>query len=262
MIGHFGPLMLRWYGVLFASGIIAGVWLGLREGRRKGLDIDSVQSLAMWAVAGGLVGARLFHVIDHWHTYTSDPLRAFDISQGGLAVYGGLFGGVTSGLVYALRNGLPVWRLGDAAAPAMLLGQAIGRLACIPNGDALGSRTNVPWAFVYTNPRSMVPEDLLGVPTQPYVAYEILLDLALLALVWRLRKVFRRDGLLFLTYAGAYSLGRFLLTYLRTERIWFWGLQEAQVIAILTLAVAVPLLAWRLRSGGLPPATTRQAAQA
>src|SRR3970040_2341122 len=114
MIGHVGPFMLRWYGVLFASGIIAGVWLGLREARRKGLDIDRVQSLAVWAIAGGLVGARLFHVIDHWHTSASDPLRAFDVSSGGLAVYGGLLGGVGAGLVYALRNGLPVWRLGDA----------------------------------------------------------------------------------------------------------------------------------------------------
>jgi phosphatidylglycerol:prolipoprotein diacylglycerol transferase len=244
-IVHLGFAEVRWYGVFFALAIAAGVWLGLRELRRKGFDEGHLQPLVIWAVAGGLVGARLFHVVDRWDLYASDPLRVFALSQGGVAVYGGLIGGSLAVLAYALRHGLPVWRLGDAAAPGMIFGQAIGRLACIPDGDAYGSVTNLPWAFVYRNPNSMLPRDLLGVPTQPYVAYEILLDLALLALLWRLRAVFRTDGQLFLTYAVVYSAGRFLLGYMRMERVWIWGLQEAQVVAMITLLVALALLLWR-----------------
>ncbi len=250
MIVHLGPLMISWYSLFFVLAIVAGVWLAQREARRKGLDMERVQSLAVWAVIGGLVGARLFHVADRWELYADHPLRILNIWEGGL------IGGVVTGLAYALRYGLPVWRLGDAAAPGMILGQAVGRLACIPNGDAYGAPTSLPWAFIYTNPMSMVPRDLLGVPLHPYAVYELLFDLAALALLWRLRGAYKTDGLLFLTYTGVYAAGRFVLTYFRVEQEWFWGLQEAQVISLAVLAVTLPLLAWRLRPGlreGLTP---------
>ena len=248
-IVHLGPFALRWYGLFFGLAVVAGVWLGVREAVRKGLDGEQVQSLAIWSVAGGMAGARLFHVLDRWDVYAADPLRALAVWEGGLAVYGGLVGGVLTGLVYALRAGLPAWKMGDAAAPGMILGQAVGRLACIPNGDAYGAPTSAPWAFIYTNPLSMIPRDLLNVPTHPYAAYELLFNLVVLAVLWRLRGVFRTDGLLFLTYVAVYGVGRFLLTFYRVERIWFWGLQEAQVIALLLVALALPLLAWRLWTG-------------
>lgn len=246
MIAHLGPFMLSWYSLFFMLAVIVGVWLGVREARRKGLDGEQVQSLAIWAVLGGLVGGRLFHVVDRWDLYVSDPLRMLNIWEGGLAIYGGLIGGVLTGLAYAWRHGIPAWRLLDAAAPGMILGQAIGRLACIPNGDAYGAPTSLPWAFIYTNPAAMVPRDLLGVPTHPYAVYELLFNLVVLGLLWRLRGVFKTDGLLFLTYVGVYSAGRFLLTFFRMEQIWFSGLQEAQIIAVLSLAIALPLLIWRL----------------
>lgn len=256
IIVHLGHVAIRWYSLFFALAIAAGVWLGLREAARKGLDSEQVQALAMWSIAGGLLGARLFHVMDRWEVYAADPLRMLSIWEGGLAVYGGLIGGVLAGLVYAVRHGLPGWRVADAAAPGMILGQAVGRLACIPNGDAYGAPADLPWAFIYTHPGTMVPRDLLGVPTHPYAVYELLFDLALLALLWRLRGVFRTDGLLFLTYAGIYAIGRFLLTFYRIEQVWFWGLQEAQVIALLVLAVVLLLLAWRLRAARLGPGQT------
>lgn len=245
-----GPFMLRWYGLFFMLAIVAGVWLGLREAKRKGLPMEQIESLAIWVIVGGMIGARLFHVIDRWDLYAADPLSVLDVWNGGLAVYGGFAGGLITGLGYALRQRLPAWRLADAAAPGMILGQAVGRLACIPNGDAFGRPTDLPWAFIYTNPHSMVPRDLLNVPTQPYALYELLFDLLILGVVWRLRKVFKSDGALFLTAMILYALGRFFLTYVRLEKIWFWGLQEAQVIALLALVVTLPLLIWRLRAGG------------
>lgn len=249
VIVHLGGFGLRWYSLFFALAIAAGVWLGLREARRKGLAGEQIQSLVVWSVAGGMLGARLFHVIGRWSVYTADPLRILNIWEGGLAVYGGLIGGVLTGLVYALCHRLPVWTLADAAAPGMLLGQAVGRLACIPNGDAIGAPTTVPWAFIYTNPMSMVPANLLGVPTHPYALYELLFNFALFGLIWWLRSQFKTAGLLFLTYVILQASGRFLLTYFRVEREWIWGLQEAQVIALVLIALALALLLWRLRTG-------------
>ena len=248
VIAHLGPFTLRWYSLFFAIAVFAGIWLGLREARRKGFDVERVQSLAMWAVLGGLVGARLVHVLDSWEVYAASPHRILNVWEGGLAVYGGLIGGLLTGAVYALWHKLPAWKLADAAAPGMILGQAVGRLACIPNGDAFGAPTGVPWAFIYTHPRAMVPRELLGVPTHPYAVYELLFDLAVLGLLWRLRPVFKTDGLLFLTYAGVYMTGRFLLTFFRAEQASLWGLQQAQVIALLALPVVLALLVWRLRA--------------
>lgn len=249
MIGHFGPFMLTWFGLFVALAVSAGWWLGVREARRKGLDVEKVQSLIFWSLLGGLAGARLFHVVDRWDLYAGDPLRILYIWEGGLAIYGGLIGGVLTGLLYAWWVGLPAWRMADAAAPGLILGQALGRFACIPNGDAYGAPTDVPWAFVYTNPATMVPDDLLGMPLHPYPVYEMIFDLALLGLLWRLRSVYKMDGLLFLTYAGLYAAGRFLLTFFRMEQVWFLGLQEAQIVALAVLAVTVPLLWWRMQAG-------------
>ncbi len=249
MIGHVGPFMLTWYGLFVALAVAAGWWLGLREAKRKGLDVEKMQSLILWSLLGGLVGARLFHVVDRWELYASGPLRTLYVWEGGLAIYGGLVGGVLVGFVYARLSGMAVWRVADAAAPGLILGQALGRLACIPNGDAYGAPTDAPWAFVYTNPATMVPDDLLGTPLHPYPLYELLFDLALLGMLWRLRGVYKTDGLLFLTYAGVYALGRFLLTFFRMEQVWFFGLQEAQIVALVVMVVTVPLLAWRMQAG-------------
>ena len=249
MIGHVGPFMLTWYGLFFALAVAAGGWLGLREARRKGLEVEKVQSLILWSLLGGLAGARLFHVVDRWDLYAGEPIRARYLWEGGLAIYGGLVSGVLTGFLYAWRSGLPVWKMADAAAPGLILGQGLGRLACIPNGDAYGAPTDVPWAFIYTNPAAMVPDGLLGVPLHPYPAYELLFDLAVLGLLWRLRGVYKADGLLFITYLGVYAIGRFLLTFFRMEQVWFFGLQEAQVVALAVLVVTLPLLSWRLQAG-------------
>ncbi len=248
MIAQWGPFMLSWYNLFFMLAVLAGGWLGLRQARRKGIDAEKMQALILWGLLGGIVGARLFHVIDRWDLYADDPMRVLYVWEGGLAVYGGLVGGVLAGLLYARFNGLPLWRTADAAAPGLILGQGLGRLACIPNGDALGAPTDAPWAFVYTNPATMVPPELLGRPLHPYPVYELLFDFAVLGLLWKLRGVYKTDGMLFLTYVGVYAAGRFLLTFFRTEQVWFLGLQEAQVVALALLILTVPFLSWRMQS--------------
>lgn len=249
MIFMAGPFMLTWFGLFVALAVLAGGWLGVREARRKGIDPEKMQALIFWGLIGGFVSARLFHVVDRWDLYAGNPVSALYVWEGGLAIYGGLVGGVLSGLLYTWRQGLPFWRVADAAAPGLILGQGLGRLACIPNGDAVGAPTGLPWAFIYTNPASMVPPELLGTPLHPYAVYELVFDLALLGLLWKLRSVYKVDGMLFLTYAGVYAAGRFLLTYFRVEEVWFFGLQEAQVVALVVLILTVPLLTRRMQAG-------------
>lgn len=250
VIFHVGHFAFRWYALFTIIAAGAAWWLGTREARRKGLPTDRVEGSLVWIFAGAIVGARLFHVIDRPELYVAQPLEVLALWNGGLAAWGGIIGGIVGGLVYFRRAGLDLRTVLDAAAPAMILGQGLGRLACIPNGDAYGAPTNLPWAFIYTNPGAMVPPELRGVPLHPYAVYELVFDVALFGVLWAVRK--RRPfvaipGLLFVAYLGAYSVGRFLLTYTRMEKVWFLGLQEAQVFSIAGFVAAMVLLVLFLR---------------
>jgi phosphatidylglycerol---prolipoprotein diacylglyceryl transferase len=133
----------------------------------------------------------------------------------------------------------------------MLVGQAIGRLGCLSNGDAWGAPMTTPCgiclAIRYTNSNDLLPADLKGVPTYAYPAYEIVAELVLLAALWLFRDQLRKfPGASFLVSAIGYAVIRFGLTFLRQETIIIWGLQEAQVIALITGASALGVMAWRM----------------
>ena len=238
-LGHFS---LRWYGFFIGLAIVAAFLVALREARRKGVAEDDVFGLGTWAVIGGLLGARLFHVVDRWPDYATRPDSILAVQDGGLAIYGGILGGIAVGAIYARRRKLSIARMADIAAPGLILAQAIGRIGCIINGDALGSPTNLPWGLVYVNPGAMAPS--LGIAYHPNPAYEMLGDLLILAVLWQLRRVLKMDGALFLTYLTLYSTLKFAVSFMRQEVIFLAGLQEAQVLSLAGGLVAVGLLGW------------------
>lgn len=166
-------------------------------------------------------------------------MRLFALWQGGLAIWGALAGGGLAAVIFAKVKQIPFGRLADALVPGLLAAQIIGRFACIIDGDAVGGATTLPWGFTYINPGAMVPPGLLGVPVHPYPVYDQLWNLLGLAIALKLRHYLKTDGLLFLSYLSIYAVGRFVLTFVRQERVWFWGLQEAQVTAIAILVISM-----------------------
>lgn len=238
-----GPFPVRWYSLMIALAIAAAVALAAREAQRRGLDPETIPALAWWAIGGGIVGARLLHVIDRFDDYRRDPAAILNVAQGGLAIYGAVLGGALATWVFARRRGVSFATLADTIVPGLALAQAIGRLGCVINGDAWGAPTGAPWAFVYTNPHAFIPASLLGVPTHPYPLYDLALNLAIFATLWTLRARLHRPGALFLVFLVLYAPGRFALTFFRQERVWFWGLQEAQVLALAAFAIGVIALA-------------------
>ncbi|MBI4338251.1 MAG: prolipoprotein diacylglyceryl transferase [Chloroflexi bacterium] len=239
VIAHLGGFALRWYSLTFAAGVLVAVLLVLREARRRGLDTGKVTNVALWSVLAGLVGARLFHIVDKLSYYLANPYQILMLNQGGLAIWGGILVGGLAAAYVAYREGLPIAKLADATPIGLIAGQMLGRIGCIINGDAYGGPTGMPWGFTYINPGAMIPEALKGVPTHPYPVYEVLWDLALLGLLLLLRRRPLPQGLLFLAYVGGYALGRFVLTFVRQEAAVLWDLQQAQVIALVALALAV-----------------------
>lgn len=258
IIAQFGPFQLGWHALFTALAVVVGVWLAGRLARRRGISTELVSDIAVWAIVGGIVGARAFHVLDHLTFYLQNPLLIPAVWEGGIAVYGAFIGGLVAGGVAAWRARADVWRLLDIAAPAMLVGQAIGRCGCVSNGDAWGANATgcpVCLAIRYTNRNDLLPADLLGVPTYAYPVYEMAAELLLLLVLWRLHdRLGRRPGLTFLVATLGYGAIRFGLSFLRQEPVVLAGLQEAQVIALATSALAVCVLGWRRIRVGAPKA--------
>ena len=246
-LGHFE---LRWYSLAIILAIVAAVLITAYRAKKKGIATEHIYSLALWVVLGGIVGARLFHVIDHWEHYINNPAQILGFQ--GLAIWGALAGGGLALILYARTRHLPFGRLVDVVAPGLLVAQIIGRFGCIVNGDAYGGITSVPWAFIYVNPGSSIPGNFFGLPTHPYPVYEMIWNAIVLLVVLRLDRRFKKDGLVFLSYLSLYSLGRFVLTFVRQENQFFWGLQEAQIVALLVVVASVAALMYLVGKRLLP----------
>ena len=262
-----GNFILSWHGVMTFIAVAVAVWLVARWGAKEGMIVDSIYSVSVWAIIGGVVGARALHVIDFWdEVYKHDFVSVFLVWSGGIAIYGAILGGFAGGALYIIvRNSewfLSLWRtifpfmgeahranlpsigrLADITAPALLIAQAIGRIGDIINGEHYAKMTDLPWGVIYTHPNS---PGIFRPPTHPAVGYELLFDLVLLAAIWPLRDRLRPNGMFFTLYLATYSIGRFFLSFLREEfNEYFGALNEAQVVAILVVIVTVPLLVWK-----------------
>jgi len=244
-----GTFVLAWHGMFSFIAVATAVYLVGRWAPAVGVDSDDIYSIAIWAIIGGVVGARLVHVIDNWSFYQSSPGQIIAVWSGGIAIWGGVLGGFIGGTIYALWAKHPVGVVADLTAPALVFVQAIGRLGDIANGEHCAKATDFALGFIWTNPVSDArncPNDV-GVSVHPAIAYEIIWNVVALAIIWRFRGRLKPDGMLFALYLALYAVGRFGVQFFREDNSWALGLQQAQYIAILILLIAVPLLAIKAR---------------
>jgi phosphatidylglycerol---prolipoprotein diacylglyceryl transferase len=232
-----GGFTLHTYGALVAIAVLVATWIASREASRSGFAPDTVERLALPVVIAGLAGGRLAHVLG-WERELlwTDPLAIVAVWRGGLAVHGALLGGLAAGVWHCRRHGLAAWRLGDALAPAIILGQAIGRVGCLFSGDSYGRPSELPWAVTFADPRALAP---LGVPLHPVQLYEAALDLVLFGVLWSVGARARFDGQRFLLYLGGYGSIRFVTEVFRGDRLELaLGLSLGQVISLVVLVLA------------------------
>ena len=253
-----GPISVAWYGIMVALAVLALVsWTLLQVRGGANLSYDTVLNAALVGIPSGVIFARLLHVIDniviaklhpdlalagHVIDYTQHPGQI--IGASGLAIYGAVLGAALGVWIYSKVRKTSFGYLADVLAPGIILAQAIGRVGCTLNGCCYGLETRAFCAVVYTHPESNGP---IGVPVHPTQVYEIIYNLIVFAVLVKLRGRFKPDGSLFLVYLSLYSLWRFGISFLREGTPFLFGLQQAQVIALIILAIAIPLLALRTR---------------
>ena len=252
-----GPFVLSWHGLFSAVGLGAGIWIAARLLRGGPVSEDEVMTTAFWCTVGGLVGARLLHVVDQWEYYSQRPLQILLLNEGGIAIFGAILGGTIGGVAYALVRRLPLGPLLDAGGVGLILGQAIGRIGDVINGEHHGTHLpeGTPGAVTYVHPNTLGER---GIPNHLAVGYELVWDLLVYGVLLGLWGRLPRPGMLFWLYMLLYSVGRFIINFFRQDTIVAFGLAQAQLVAIATAAVAIWALVYLLtrpaRAPQPPPA--------
>jgi phosphatidylglycerol:prolipoprotein diacylglycerol transferase len=240
-----GAVSVRWYGIMVALAVVVVVLWALWE-IRQGADLshDTALTIALVAIPSGIIISRLLHVVDRWGYYIANPglLMGF----GGLTIYGAVLGAALGIWIYSRFSHLRFGYFMDLVAPATILAQAVGRVGCTINGCCYGVEAPawLPWSVVYTHPDSYAP---LGIALHPTQTYELIFCLIGFAVLLKLRGRFQPEGSLFLIYLSLYSMWRLGISFLREGTPFLFGLQQAQVIGIIVLLIAIPLLALRTR---------------
>jgi phosphatidylglycerol---prolipoprotein diacylglyceryl transferase len=252
-----GGLKIHWYGIMIALGLYAGIQVALRDAPRRGINKDQLMNVALLAAVLGIVGGRLYYVVQNNPAfYLQHPAQILAVWQGGMAFFGAIFGGGLALVISAWRWRMPLWSLLDIGALGLTIGQAIGRVGNIINGDIVGYRTN-GWGFEYTNPHTFGP---LNTPVQPASLYELLISLALFLLLWNLRTRIHPEGMLAMVYLVLYSISQFFIFFVRDNIVILGGLKQAQVTALVVIALTLPVIAYLLRKERLNPPREEQPA--
>ena len=215
---RFGDFEVTTFGALVAIAALVGLWVFHRELTRSGLSASGVDA-ALIGVIGGLVGAKVIWAIEFRH---DAPFLSLLLSRGGLSWFGGFLGGVASGLWALRRRRIPIVRALAAAAPALAIGHAIGRIGCFLVGDDYGRPTSLPWGVAF--PRGLPPT---AVPVHPTQLYEMagLAAIAIILIGWRRARV--ADAIVFGRYLVLAGALRFIIELIRVN---------APVVGPLTLA--------------------------
>jgi phosphatidylglycerol:prolipoprotein diacylglycerol transferase len=252
-----GPFLVTWHGVFAVLGILAAARLGLWLLEKDGVDTSRSADGVAWMVVLGLIGARALYVWENFRIFAGgNLLRVFALTEGGISQWGGLFGAALGAYVWARRARFSYWKLLDAGGAAAMIGLAVGRIGDVINGEHHGTPTTAPWGVEYVNPATLGDP---GVVVHPEVAYEMVLTLALLGMLLPFHQRLKArlpDGVLGLVYLGVYAVGRFFLSFYRTDPAVFAGLRQAQLASLLMVAIAVvaiPILYRRARAAGKPP---------
>ena len=244
-----GPIAVRWYGVIIATGIVLAYWLANREAVRLGLHNDFFADLLIWAVPIAILSARLYYVMMKWDYYSVHPGKIIEIWNGGIAIHGALIGAFITTYVFTKRRNVSFLRVADIAAPSILVGQIIGRWGNFMNQEAHGGPVTRSFLENLMIPDWII-EQMYIAKQQTYVhptfLYESVWNIIGFIILLVSRKFNWRRGEMFFFYLIWYSVGRFFIEGLRTDSLYLIGeLRSAQVVSIIGIAIGIIAIVYR-----------------
>ena len=233
---------VKWYGILITIGICLALFMFYRYAKNKeGLPEDHLYNLALITVPVSIVGARVMYVVTEWDRYRGDFLKMINIREGGLAIYGAIIFGIITVYTYSRITKLSTLKLMDAAAPAVMIGQAIGRWGNFMNAEAYGYSPGVetlPWRMEITDSLGRVT---VAHPTFLYESLWNVIGILLIYLIFYKKKKF--DGQILFTYLGWYGFGRMWIEMLRTDSLYLFKGWLGETIKISVFIGAVSVVA-------------------
>ena len=241
-----GPIRIAWHSFWSLVAMGAGSALSFRLARSLVKD-ERIYPFAIAVVIGGLVAARIGHIADNWSYYGPHPDQLVAFWNGGVAVTAAPIGSAVGGWLAAKRLRLPLGFMFDITVIGITLGEAIGRIGDIINGEHHAiACSGLPWCVRYTDPATLGQRDFV----HPVAAYDLIVDLLILAvLLWYWPRVRGRppEGRVFWLYLVLYGGFRFATSFLRLDPVVFAGFQEAQLLGVIYLLAGVPALMWLQR---------------
>ncbi len=242
---NLGPVTIGLYGIMIALGIVAAIALSIVEAKRRGQDTGHISNMALIIIPLGIIGARLYHVIDEWSFYSQNP--ALIIGGRGLGIFGAVIGGAVGLFIYTKWKRLSTLEWMDIVAPGLILAQAIGRWGNYFNQELYGYPTDLPWA-IYIDPAHRLAGYGAFSHFHPLFLYESVWNvLGCILLLFAARKLKQRllSGDIFLLYVIYYSVGRFFLEGLKIDVWTVGGIPTARWITGAAIVVSIALMAYR-----------------
>ncbi|MEW5758202.1 MAG: prolipoprotein diacylglyceryl transferase [Candidatus Omnitrophota bacterium] len=220
---NFGPITIYSYGAMVALGFFMAVFFAEKQASKFDIPKEFIYDIGFWVIISGVLGARVFYVLEHLKEYLASPLEIFMLNHGGLSFFGGLFAGILAAIVLIRRKKFSVLKIFDFSVPFVAIAQAIGRIGCFLNGCCYG-KASLKYGIFFPN------LNYWAIPTQIYsVFYLTILFLFLRYLQTKKLAL----GCVFYTYLTLYSAGRFIIEFFRADNpVVFHGLTLFQVISI------------------------------
>lgn len=234
---NLGGMSVHSYGVLAVAAMFAAGFVVQRLSRRHGIEPETALELTAAAVVGGLAGARLYWLLEHWSEVPGDLLHAV-LGGAGFTWYGGLLGGVVAVIALARFRHVRLGLVANVMAPAVALGYAVARIGCLLAGDGTyGRPSGLPWAMAF--PRGMVPTT---VPVQPTALYETLAMLVVFLVLYRMARRPQPGWYVFAWFLVLSGAERFAVEFLRVNPSWLLGLTPPQWFAAAGVLVGAAVL--------------------
>lgn len=271
-----GRLKITYYGLMYAVSFILGIELGKKYGKQRGIAPEVIENYAFVAMISGLIGGRLYYVLFNLDYYLNYPADIIAVWKGGMAIHGGILGGIIGTCIYGKMKKLNPLLLGDIAAAPLLLGQAIGRIGNLMNGEIYGVpaftpfkviftlkpkfyewfayynslpfsekiafKDKVPWGLVFpsTSPAGM---EFPNMALHPAMIYELILNFIGFLFIWfYLKNRKYAAGTIWCSYIIIYSIIRIFVSFFRAEDLMFFSLRAPHVISIVLIAVSAAII--------------------